>query len=132
MLEHQLRTARALLGELAERTVPVTRSTVLVVDYCAELRTEAVEIVNAAEMLQREVCSPAHSQQTIDAHEEINAILRRVTGFWAQLAGVPRKSKRHRALSEQIRMESAAYLKIADAARGVDRIAESRADVPIR
>jgi hypothetical protein len=40
MLEHQLRTARALLDELRERSSQVTQMS-MVVDYCAELRAEA-------------------------------------------------------------------------------------------
>ena len=60
MLEHQLRTARALLDELRERSSPVTQSSIsMVVDYCAQLRAEAVEVVKASEMLQSEVCGPA-------------------------------------------------------------------------
>jgi hypothetical protein len=31
----------------------------MVVDYCAELRAEAVEVVKASEMLQSEVCGRA-------------------------------------------------------------------------
>ena len=59
MLEHQLRTARALLDELRQRSSPVTQtSRSMVVDYCAELRAEAVEVVKASEMLQSEVCGP--------------------------------------------------------------------------
>lgn len=60
MLEHQLRTARALLDELRERPSAET-SMALVVDYCAELRAEAVEVVKASEMLQGEVCGPPTS-----------------------------------------------------------------------
>lgn len=64
MLEHQLRTARALLDELRERSSPVTQTSMsLVVDYCAELRAEAVEVVKASEMLQGDVCGPADSMQ---------------------------------------------------------------------
>jgi uncharacterized pyridoxal phosphate-containing UPF0001 family protein len=59
MLEHQLRTARALLDELRERSSPVTQMSMsMVVDYCAELRAEAIEVVKASEMLQNEVCGP--------------------------------------------------------------------------
>ena len=131
MLEHQLRTARALLDELTQRSVPGTQSTVLVVDYCADLRAEAVEVVSAAEMLQREVCSPAYSLREMNAHKEIDALLDRISGLWAQLPGVAPGSKPHAALLEKIHIESAAYLKLADAARGVDRMAESRANAPI-
>ena len=60
MLEHQLRTARALLDELRERSSQVTQMS-MVVDYCAELRAEAIEVVKAAEMLQNEVCGPVSS-----------------------------------------------------------------------
>ena len=62
MLEHQLRTARALLDELRERSSPVTQMSMsMVVDYCAELRAEAVEVVKASEMLQNDVCGPVSS-----------------------------------------------------------------------
>lgn len=70
MLEHQLRTARALLDELRERSSPVTQTSMsLVVDYCAELRAEAVEVVKASEMLQGEVCGLADSARPGDAQE---------------------------------------------------------------
>jgi hypothetical protein len=60
MLEHQLRTARALLDELRARSSPITETSMsMVVDYCAELRAEAVEVVKASEMLQSEVCGRA-------------------------------------------------------------------------
>ena len=69
MLEHQLRTARALLDELRERPSPVTQTSMsLVVDCCAELRAEAVEVVKASEMLQGEVCGPADSVRIGNAH----------------------------------------------------------------
>ncbi len=58
MLEHQLRTARALLDELTDQGSPATHASKLVVaDYCKELRAEAVEVVKATAMLHDEVCS---------------------------------------------------------------------------
>ena len=132
MLEHQLRTARALLDELTERSSPVTQtSTSVVVDYCAELRAEAVEVVKATEMLQGEVCGPADSMRKMSAHAEVNALLERIKGFWAQLPRTRPDSKSRKALVDKIHVESAAYLKIADAARGVDRKADARADTPL-
>ena len=130
MLEHQLRTARALLDELRERRSPVTQTSMsLVVDYCAELRAEAVEVVKASEMLQGEVCGPADSMRIGNAHGEVNALLERIKGHWAQLPRTRPDSKPHKALVDKIHVESAAYLKIADAARGAERKA-ARDDVP--
>jgi hypothetical protein len=131
MLEHQLRTARMLLGELSESSSGVTqRSTSLIVDYCAELRAEAVEVVKATAMLQDEVCGPADSMRKMNTHAEINALLERITGFWAQLPRTRPDSKAHQALVGKIQVESAAYLKMADAERGVDRKANERATGP--
>jgi hypothetical protein len=51
MLEHQLRTSRALLDALKERPSPVTQTSMsLVVDYCAELRAEAVEVASRTDV----------------------------------------------------------------------------------
>ena len=133
MLEHQLRTARALLDELAQRRSPPSRtSTSVVVGRCAELRAEAVEVLIATEMLQDEVCGPANSMSTMHAREDVSAMVERIAGFWAQLPGTRPDSKLHKALLAKINVESAAYLKIADAARGIDRKAAARAEVPVR
>ena len=119
-LEHQVRTARALLDELADRPSPETQaSTSVVVDYCAELRAEAVEVVKATEMLQHDVCGPAHSMIQRGEQAEVGALLERIQGLWAQLPGTRRRSRVHKALVQRIEVESAAYLKLADAARGV-------------
>jgi hypothetical protein len=67
----------------------------------------------------------------MSAHAEVNALLDRMTGFWARLPKCVPDSKLHKELLEKIRVEAAAYLKIADAARGVDRQADARADVPV-
>lgn len=66
MLEHQVRTARALLDELRERRSPVTQTSMsLVVDCCAVLRAEAAEVVKASEMLQGEACGPGRARWQI-------------------------------------------------------------------
>jgi hypothetical protein len=130
-LEHQLRTARALLDALTERRSPETPAPMsVIVDYCAELRAEAVEVVNATETLQSDVCGPAHSMIKMGEQAEVTALLERIQGFWAQLPGTRPESKAHKALVDRIQTESAAYLKLADAARGVDRKADARADLP--
>ena len=92
---------------------------------------EAVEVVKATEMLQGEVCGPADSMRKMSAHAEVNALLERIKGFWAQLPRTRPDSKSRKALVDKIHVESAAYLKIADAARGVDRKADARADTPL-
>ena len=102
----------------------------LVVDYCAVLRAEAAEVVKASEMLQGEVCGPADSMRMGNAHGEVNALLERIKGHWAQLPRRRPDSKPHQALVDKIHVESAAYLKIADAARGAERKADARDDVP--
>jgi hypothetical protein len=103
----------------------------LVVDYCAELRAEAVDAVKATEMLQSDVCGPASSMSKTSAQAEVNVLLERLQGFWAQLRRTRPESKPHKALVDRIQMASAAYLKLADAARGVDRKADARADLPV-
>ena len=58
MLEHQLRTARALLDALTDQGSPATQASMVVVaDYCKELRAEAIEVVKATAMLHDEVCN---------------------------------------------------------------------------
>jgi hypothetical protein len=132
-LEHQLQTARALRDELTGRASPVTeRSRSLVVDYCAELRLEAVEVMKATVTLQSDVCGPAHSERTMTAQADGDAMLERIRSFWTQLPRTRPQSKVHKALIERIELESAAYLKLADSARGVDRKAAALADLPDR
>jgi hypothetical protein len=131
MLEQQLRTARALLDELTQQPTPVAQTSAVVLDYCAKLRAEAVEVVKATEMLQDEVCGPAASmKKQMTAHAEVGALLERIKTFWAELPQTLPNSKRHKALVDKIHVASAAYLKIADAARGVDRKAAARAIAP--
>ena len=85
--------------------------------------------MKATVTLQSDVCGPAHSESTTMAQVEVGALLERIQGFWAQLPSTRPQSKVHKTLLERIELESAAYLKLADAARGVDRKAAARADL---
>jgi hypothetical protein len=67
-----------------------------------------------------------------NAHAEVNAVLERIRSLWAQLPGSRRGSKLHKALLARIQAETAAYLRITDAARGSDRKAGARAGVPVQ
>jgi hypothetical protein len=100
-------------------------------DYCALLRAEAVEVVKGTSMLQRDVCDPADSMRKISAQGEVHALLERIQAFWTKLRRTRPDSKLRQTLLNKIHVDSAKYLKIADAARGVDRRAAARADLPV-
>jgi hypothetical protein len=57
----------------------------------------------------------------MSVYEELDAREARIKALWDELIRTPRDSPRHRVLVEDIIEESAAYLAVVDAARGVDR-----------
>ena len=73
----------------------------------------------------------ASEMRKINAQGEVYALLNRIQAFGTQLTGTRPDSKLRKTLINKIHVDSAAYLKIADAARGVDRKADARADLPV-
>jgi hypothetical protein len=57
----------------------------------------------------------------MDLNEDLDARKKRIKALWEELRLTPRESPRHRGLVEDILAESAAFLGVVDAARGVAR-----------
>jgi hypothetical protein len=57
----------------------------------------------------------------VSEQDQIAARLDRIKGLCQALERASRTSSRHRALAEELHLESAAYLALVDARRGVDR-----------
>jgi hypothetical protein len=54
-------------------------------------------------------------------HDDVYTRLERIKALWDQLSCTRPKSRKYRSLVDEIHAESAAYLAVVDAVRGVDR-----------
>jgi hypothetical protein len=61
----------------------------------------------------------------MSSHEDVVARLEHIKSLWDQLRRTRPKSRKYRALVEEIHAESAAYLAVVDAVRSVDAKTET-------